>query len=161
MHFIQCGSVIGRMTHDCALLAIVGCDKGLLPSRLHAIIWTNHGLCLLGPLGTNFSEIRIKIPESLYKKISSKMLFAKLRLFYFDCIMLRPHIWECSVWQRYNMTRPHRLTILQLCHSKAGRKRLDFLYVCCEYIVSYSVCIWYRYMFYDYFNWTRTHNKLH
>ena len=43
-------------------LTIIGSDNGLSPDRRQAIIWTNAGLSLLiGPLGTNFSEILIEI----------------------------------------------------------------------------------------------------
>ena len=38
-------------------LAITGSDNGLSPGRRQAIIWTNAGISLIGPLGTNFSEI--------------------------------------------------------------------------------------------------------
>ena len=34
-------------------------DNGLLPGRRQAIIWTNAGILLTEPLGTNFSEILI------------------------------------------------------------------------------------------------------
>ena len=39
----------------------IGSDNGLSPFRRQATIWTNAGLSLFGPLGTNFSEILIKI----------------------------------------------------------------------------------------------------
>ena len=35
----------------------IGSDNGLAPDRRQAIIWTNAGILLIGPLGTNFSEI--------------------------------------------------------------------------------------------------------
>ena len=37
--------------------AIIGSDNGLSPGRHQAIIWTNTGILLIRPLGTNFSEI--------------------------------------------------------------------------------------------------------
>ena len=40
---------------------IIGSDNGLSPDRRQAIIWTNAGILLIGPLGTDFSEILIKI----------------------------------------------------------------------------------------------------
>ena len=50
----------GRATHICvSKLTIIGSDNGLSPERRHAIIWTNAGILLIGPLGTNFSEILI------------------------------------------------------------------------------------------------------
>ena len=52
----------GRLTHICiSKLSILGSDNGLSPGRRQAIIWTNAGIWLIGPLGTNFSEILIAI----------------------------------------------------------------------------------------------------
>ena len=42
-------------------LTIIGSDGGLSPGRRQAIMWTNAGILLNGPLGTNFSEILIEI----------------------------------------------------------------------------------------------------
>ena len=50
------------MTHICVnKLTIIGSDNGLSPGRRQAIIWTNAGILLIGPLGTNFPEILIEI----------------------------------------------------------------------------------------------------
>ena len=50
------------MTHICvSRLTITGSDNGLLPGRRQAIIWTNAGILLIVPLGTNFSENLIEI----------------------------------------------------------------------------------------------------
>ena len=43
------------------VVIIIGSDNGLSPGRRQAIIWTNAGILLIGPLGTNFSEILIEI----------------------------------------------------------------------------------------------------
>ena len=52
----------GRVTHICVKkLTIIGSDNVLSPGRRKAIIWTNAGILLIGPLGTNFSEILIEI----------------------------------------------------------------------------------------------------
>ena len=52
----------GRVTHICVnQLTIIGSDNGLSPGRRQAIIWTNAGILLIGPLETNFREILIKI----------------------------------------------------------------------------------------------------
>ena len=52
----------GRVTHICfGNLTIIGSDNGLSPGRRQAIIWTNAGILPIWPLGTNFSEILIKI----------------------------------------------------------------------------------------------------
>ena len=37
-------------------LTIIGSNNGLSPVRRQAIIWTNAGILLIGPLGTNFYE---------------------------------------------------------------------------------------------------------
>ena len=48
----------GRVTHICiGNLTIIGSDNGLSPGRRQAITWTNAGILLIGPLGTNLSEI--------------------------------------------------------------------------------------------------------
>ena len=50
------------MTHIyVSKLIIIGSDDGLFPGRRQAIIWTNDGIFLIGPLGMNFSQIFIKI----------------------------------------------------------------------------------------------------
>ena len=44
----------GRVTHICVgKTIIIGSDNGLSPSRRQAIIWTNAGILLIGPQGTN------------------------------------------------------------------------------------------------------------
>ena len=51
-----------RVTHICfSKLNIIGSNNGLSPGRCQAIIWTNAGILLIRPLGTNFSEILNKI----------------------------------------------------------------------------------------------------
>ena len=42
-------------------LIIIGSDNSLSPGRRQAITWINAGVVLMGPLGTNFSEILVKI----------------------------------------------------------------------------------------------------
>ena len=50
------------MTHICVgKLIIIGSGNGLSPGRRQAIIWTNAGILLIGPLRTNFIEILIEI----------------------------------------------------------------------------------------------------
>ena len=68
----------GRVTHICVgKLTIIGSDNDLSPERRQAIIWTNAGILLFGPLGTNFSEILIEIQTFSLKKIRLKMSSAK------------------------------------------------------------------------------------
>ena len=73
----------GRVTHICvSKLTIIGPDNGLSPGRRQAIIWTNAGILLIGPCGTNtnFSEILIGIHKFSFKKMHLKMSSAKRRL---------------------------------------------------------------------------------
>ena len=70
------------MTHICVGKPnIIGSDNGLLPDRHQAITWTNAGILLIGPLGTNFSEILIRIETFSFKKMHLKMASAKWRPF--------------------------------------------------------------------------------
>ena len=58
----------GRVTHICV-------SNG----GRQAIIWINAGILLIGPLGTNFSEIFIKIHTFSFKKMRLKMSSGKWR----------------------------------------------------------------------------------
>ena len=72
----------GRVTHICVgNLTIIGSDNGLSPGRRQAIIWTNAGISLIGPSGTNFSEILIEILTFSFKKMCLKVSSAKWRPF--------------------------------------------------------------------------------
>ena len=72
----------GQETHICfGKLIIIGSDNGLSPGRRQAIIWTNAGILLIGPLGTNFNEILIEIDTFSFKKMHLKMSSAKGRPF--------------------------------------------------------------------------------
>ena len=61
----------GRVTHICVgNLTIIGSDNGLSPGWRQAIIWTNAGLLLIGPLKTYFSEIRFQIQQNRFENVS-------------------------------------------------------------------------------------------
>ena len=67
----------GRVTHICvSKLTIIGSDNGLASGQRQAIIWTNAGMLLIGPLGIN-NEILIRIHTFSFKKIRLKMLSVK------------------------------------------------------------------------------------
>ena len=70
-------------------LTIIGSDNGMLPGRRQAIIWTNAGILLIEPLGTNFGEILIGIKIFSFKKMSLKMSSAKWRPFSLGLNVLR------------------------------------------------------------------------
>ena len=66
------------MTHICvSKLNIICSFNGLSPGRRQAIIWTNVGILLIGPLGTNFIEILIEILTFSFKKMRLKLSSAK------------------------------------------------------------------------------------
>ena len=72
----------GRVTHICvSKLTISGSDNGLSPGRRQAIIWTNAGILLIGPLETNFSEIFVGIQTFSLRKMHLNMSSALKRLF--------------------------------------------------------------------------------
>ena len=85
----------GWVSHICvSKLTIIGSDNGLSPGRRKAIIWTNAGILLIRPLGTNFSEILIEIYTFLFKKIIWK---CRLEM---AAMLSRPQWVKISVRQR-------------------------------------------------------------
>ena len=91
----------GQVTHIClGNLTIIGPDNGLSPGRRQVIIWTNAGLLLIGPFGTNFSEILFGIQTFSFKKMHFKMSSAKWRPF---CLRLNVLILgKCSSYSLNN-----------------------------------------------------------
>ena len=70
------------MTHICVSKStIIDSDNGLSPGRRQAIIWTNAGILLIGPLGTNFNEILIEILTFAFMEMRWKVSSAKWRPF--------------------------------------------------------------------------------
>ena len=50
-------TMLDQVTHICVgNLIIIGSDNGLSPGRRQAIIWSNDGILLIGPLGTNLMK---------------------------------------------------------------------------------------------------------
>ena len=79
----------GRVTHICvSKLTIISSDNSLLPGRPQAIIWTNAGILLIGPLRTNFSEILSEIHSFSFKKMHLKMMPVKWHPFCFSLNVL-------------------------------------------------------------------------
>ena len=90
----------GRVTHICVVnLTIIGSDNSLSPRRHQAIIWINDGILLIGPLGTNFSEILIKIHTVSFKKMHLKMSSGKCRPFCFGLNVTDRHRWHGAAIQ--------------------------------------------------------------
>ena len=87
----------GRVTHICVgKQTSISSDNGLSPGRRQAIIWTNAGILLIGPLGTNFSEIPIKILTFSFTKMRLEVSSAKWRRF---CLGLNALTEISSAWQ--------------------------------------------------------------
>ena len=92
----------GRVTHICVDdVTIIGSGNGLSPVRRQAIIWTNAGILLIGPLGTNSSEISIGIQTFSFKKLHLKTSSAKWCLF---CLgfneLTNTQWWYAVTWQQ-------------------------------------------------------------
>ena len=79
--FGNCDTVSGhwdRVTHICvSRLTSVGSNNDLSPGRRQAIIWTNAGILLIGPIGTIFSENVIEMHIFSFKKTHLKMSSGK------------------------------------------------------------------------------------
>ena len=70
------------MTHICVRkITTTGSDNGLSSDWHQAIIWTNAGILLIGPLDPNFSEFLIENYIFSFKKMHLKMLSVKWRPF--------------------------------------------------------------------------------
>ena len=97
----------GRVTHICvSKLTIIGSDNGLSPDRRQAIIWTNDGLLLIRPWGTNFSEILFENHTSSFKKMRSKLSSAKWRPFCLGLNVLKEFRYVICI---ENVSKHHKL----------------------------------------------------
>ena len=75
----------GQATYICiSELTIIGSDAVMLPGWHQAIMWTNAGILLIGPMGTSFSEILMEIFTFSLKKMDLKMLSGKWGPFCFS-----------------------------------------------------------------------------
>ena len=132
----------GRVTHICvSKLTIIGSDNGLSPGRRQAIIWTNAGILLIGPLGTNFSEILIEIYTFSFTKMDFKMSSAKWRPFCLGLNVLNDafiiviliedvDIHLCLVgfgdsWRHHNILSKFGIILSDLCNVSNPRKQLN------------------------------------
>ena len=70
------------------VVSYYGSDNGLWPGQRQTIIWTNYGILLIGPLGTNFSEILIGNHTFSFNKIPLKMSSVKRQPFCLDINVL-------------------------------------------------------------------------
>ena len=92
----------GRVTHVCvSKIFIIGSDNGLSPGQCQAIIWTNAEILVIGPQGTNFNEILIKIHIFSFKIIHLKMLSGKWQPFRLGLNMLSAWRHQATTWNNH------------------------------------------------------------
>ena len=110
-----------RVTHiSVDDLTIIGSDNCSSPGRRQAIIWTNAGILLIGPIGTNISEISIEILTFSFKKLRLKVSCAEWRSFSlglsvlsFDWCSLSVNVvlyeiaWTAFYWKAPDCTSQH------------------------------------------------------
>ena len=135
----------GRVTHMCVgKLTRIGSDNSLSPERRQAIIWTNAGILLIGPLGTNFNEILIKILTFLFKKMRLKVSSGKCRPLCLGLNVLKAELYwvPCNLYTanpRAGKVPSSSWTYLMTNDAKFYI-RLRHIYV---YI---HICIWFRFI---------------
>ena len=117
----------GRVTHICVgKITIISSDYCFSPGRHQASIWANAGTLLIGPIGTDFSEILTEIYTFSFKKMHLKMSFAKWRPFCLNVL---------------NRCLPRKDTyIMYFFHFFYSLFYCFFLSNVCEYFIFISVC---------------------
>ena len=127
----------GRVTHIwVSKLTIIGSDNGLSPGRRQAIIWTNDGILLIWPLGTNFSEMLIEIKTFSFEKMQLKMSSAKWHPFCLGLNVLSEFVF-CDVWLWITMKPVPAISfIVEYTYGKIPTGRLE-LYMTRYLIVPY------------------------
>ena len=101
----------GPVTHICmSKLTTIGLDNGLSAGRRQAIIWTNAGILLIRPVGTNFSEILIKIQTFSLKNIRLKMSSMKCYPFRLSLNVIMWSQYICKHWFKISYWFQHSET---------------------------------------------------
>ena len=114
------------MTHICVTkLTTIGSDNGLSPGRHPAIIWTDAGILLIGPLGTNFSENLIEIYTFSFTKMHLKISSEKWRPFCLGLNVLKPQSqndppYRSQLWWFPNASRISKINAFLLCTDIIG-----------------------------------------
>ena len=97
----------GQVTHKCVVnLTLIGSDNG----QRQAITWTNVGILLIEPQGTNFSEMIIEIHILSFKKIHLKMSSGKWRPFCLGFNVLR-----IGVAYKHQLTNSLLVNVIACC----------------------------------------------
>ena len=87
-----------------------------MPIWHRAIIWTDAGILLIGPLGTNFNEVLIKIQNFSFMKKHLKMLSVKWRPFCSGEDELRPNPVSPGKVACFNWTAEFEAVMMMLWH---------------------------------------------
>ena len=77
---VDVGPTLGQRC-NASWATTIGSDNGLSPGQRQVIIWTNAGILLIGPLGTNLTEILSEIHTFSLKKMHLKISSGKWRPF--------------------------------------------------------------------------------
>ena len=77
----HCHLLMPNDAYICQWIVINGLGNGLVPHRHQSTTQTNDDILWIWPLGTNFSEILIKIYTSSFKKMHLKMTSANVSHF--------------------------------------------------------------------------------
>ena len=106
----------GRVTHLCdSKLTIIGSNNDLSPDRRQAIISTNVGVLLTGPLEINFHQFIFEIHTFPFKKIHFTMSSGKWRSF---CFRLNMLMYSIPIWSKYILCSNRNKTIYKnLCET--------------------------------------------
>ena len=146
------------MTHICvSKLTIIGSDNGLSPDRRQAIILTNAGILLIGPLGTNFSEILIEILTFSFKKMRLKGSSAKRRPFCLGLnVLIQGQTFCHSGHQHYWNQFPHLNIRIFLILKIENEYNEPSIYWCCFQIGMSLLANWFNYHRSDEISWTRS-----
>ena len=123
----------GWVTHICICkFTIIASDNGLSPGRRQAIIWTNAGILLIRPLGTNFSESLSEIHIFSLKKMHLKLPSVKCRPFCYGLNVFMAYFSDLSIdW--YHKSHNASVPYLTIHHSE---KSAHFYFQWC--IVGYG-----------------------
>ena len=115
----------GRVTHICVgNLTIIGSDNGLAPGRRQAIIGTNAGIVLTGPLRTklqgNFNQnsynfIQENVPENAVCKMAAILSRSQ-------CVDELNHNWPNTNFQHNSSGHRHILNIHVHCQNSLSQK---------------------------------------
>ena len=97
----------------------IDADNGLSPRRRQAIIWINAWVLLIGPLGTNFSEMLIEIYTLPPKKMHLKMSSGKWRPFCLGLNVLNDKQIKIPMWHTLQSFSSSALT-----ENKAANKSI-------------------------------------